>query len=244
MANPKYLAMWSGPRNISTAMLRSFGQRADAIVCDEPLYAHYLKATGLPHPGADEVIAHGEPDWERAVAALVAPLPPGKTLFYQKHMTHHLLPDVGRGWLAGLTNAFLIRDPREMLVSLMKNIPEPRMEDTGLPQQVELFASERARTGRTPVVIDARDVLTDPRRALGALCEALGIPFDEAMLAWPPGRRATDGIWAKHWYANVEKSTGFEAYRPREEVPPPELADLLARCLAHYETLHAHRLRI
>jgi hypothetical protein len=243
MADPTYLAMWSGPRNISTAMLRSFGQRADAIVCDEPLYAHYLKATGLPHPGAAEVIARHEPDWRRAVAALVAPLPPGKTLFYQKHMTHHLLPEVGREWLGRLTNAFLIRDPREMLVSLLKNIPAPRIEDTGLPQQVELFALERDRTGRTPVVVDARDVLEDPRRTLGALCEALGIPFDEAMLSWPPGRRDTDGVWAEHWYANVEKSTGFEPYRPRAEVPPPELADLLDRCLAHYETLHAHRLR-
>lgn len=236
--------MWSGPRNISTAMLRSFGQRADTVVCDEPLYAHYLKTTGLPHPGAEEVIAHHEPDWEKAVAALVAPLPTGKSVFYQKHMTHHLLPNIGRKWLEQVTNAFLIRDPREMLVSLMRNIPQPRIEDTGLPQQAELFDRERARTGRTPVVVDAKDILLDPRRALSALCEALEIPFDEAMLSWPPGRRETDGIWAPYWYANVEKSTGFEPYRPRTEVAPPELSDLLDRCLAHYETLHAHRLRV
>jgi hypothetical protein len=244
MSESRYIAMWSGPRNISTAMMRAFGQRADTIVCDEPLYAHYLKATGLPHPGAEDVIAHHEPDWEKATAALVAPLPTGKSVFYQKHMTHHLLPNIGREWLSRLTNAFLIRDPREMLVSLLKNIPAPRIEDTGLPQQVELFALERQRTGQVPVVVDSKDVLQNPRGMLGALCEALGIPFDEAMLSWPPGRRDTDGIWAPHWYASVEQSTGFEPYRPREEVAPPELADLLARCLSHYETLYAQRLRI
>ncbi len=236
--------MWSGPRNISTAMMRAFGQRVDTIVCDEPLYAHYLKTTGLPHPGAEEVIAHHEPDWEKATASLVAPLPSGKSIFYQKHMTHHLLPNIGREWLGRLTNAFLIRDPREMLVSLLKNIPEPRVEDTGLPQQVELFAFEQARTGRTPVVVNSKDVLMNPGGMLGALCEALGIPFDEAMLSWPPGRRETDGIWAPYWYANVEQSTGFEPYRARAEVAPPELSDLLERCLSHYETLHAQRLRV
>lgn len=244
MGESTYIAMWSGPRNISTAMMRAFGQRADTIVCDEPLYAHYLKITGLPHPGAEDVITYHEPDWAKATTALVAPLPPGKSVFYQKHMTHHLLPNVGRDWLGRLTNAFLIRDPREMLVSLLKNIPEPCIEDTGLPQQVELFDFEHQRTGKTPVVVDSKDVLLNPRGMLGALCEAVGIPFDEAMLSWPPGRRETDGIWAPHWYANVEQSTGFEPYRPREEAAPPELANLLERCLAHYETLHAQRLRV
>lgn len=240
--SPIRIAMWSGPRNISTAMLRAWGSRPDTAVHDEPLYAHYLKVTGIPHPGAEEVIRAGEPDWRKAVAGLVGPVPEGKPIYYQKHMAHHLLPEIERDWLPALTHAFLIREPREMLTSLIKNLPQPTLSDTGLPQQVELFESERNRTGRTPAVLDARDVLEDPRGALSRLCGALGVPFTEAMLSWEPGPRATDGIWAKYWYAAVERSTGFQPYAPKADALPPELSDLLARCEALYETLYAHRL--
>ena len=137
---PLRIAMWSGPRNISTALLRSWGNRPDTAVCDEPLYAHYLQQTGLDHPGAAEVIAHHEPDWRKAVAGLVGAVPGGKPIFYQKHMAHHLLPQVGRDWLGRLTHAFLIRDPRAMLPSLDKVFPNPGLADTGLPQQREIFA--------------------------------------------------------------------------------------------------------
>ncbi|HEX6984335.1 MAG TPA: hypothetical protein VF170_03110, partial [Planctomycetaceae bacterium] len=143
MAAPLRLAVWSGPRNISTAMMRSWGNRSDTVVVDEPLYAHYLKVTRLPHPGADEVLAHHESDWRKVAEFLTGPVPGGKRIFYQKHMAHHLLPEIGRDWLSRLTHVFLIRDPKEMLTSLMKVLPEPRVEDTGLPQQVELF--ERVR---------------------------------------------------------------------------------------------------
>lgn len=241
--DPLRIAMWSGPRNISTALMRSWGNRPDTAVCDEPLYAHYLLHTRLDHPGADEVIARHESDWRRAVAGLLGPVPGGKAIFYQKHMAHHLLPHLERDWLDRVTNAFLVREPREMLTSLAKVLREPRLEDTGLPQQVEIFRRVRERTGRTPPVVDARDVLDDPRGTLGALCESLGVAFDEAMLSWPPGRRETDGVWAKHWYDSVEKTTTFQPYRPKDEPVPDHLLGILGECEAYYETLHEHRLR-
>jgi len=237
------IAMWSGPRNISTAMMRAWGNRTDTIVCDEPLYAHYLLITGKDHPGRDEVIAHHETDWRKVAATLTGPLPRGKTIFYQKHMAHHLLADVGRDWFDELIHVFLIREPREMLVSLTKTIPNPTTDDTGLPQQIELFDSVRGCTNRLPPVIDARDVLENPRKTLTLLCEALNVPFDEAMLHWPSGRRATDGVWAKHWYHAVERSTTFEPYRPKLEQVPSHLEPLLRECEPLYARLHGARLR-
>ncbi len=234
--------MWSGPRNISTALMRSWGNRPDTIVCDEPLYAHYLAVTDRDHPGAAEVIADHETDPDTVIAWLTGPVPDGRPVFYQKHMAHHLLDDIDRAWLDEVTNCFLIRDPREMLTSLVKNVPEPTLQDTGLPQQVEIFERVRAGTDRVPPVFDARDVLEDPRRLLGLLCDAIGVEFTDAMLSWPPGRRDTDGIWARHWYAAVEASTGFNPYRPKPDPVPPQLADLHEQCLDYYETLHAHRL--
>jgi len=237
------LAMWSGPRNISTAMMRAWGNRPDTIVIDEPFYAHYLLRTGLPHPGADEVIARHETDWRAVVAQLTGPLPPGKTLVYQKHMTHHLLPEIDRAWLRHLTHAFLIRDPREMLLSLVKNIPEPTLQDTGLPQQVEIYEFVSQLNDLRPPVLDARDVLKNPRRMLGLLCDVLHIPFDESMLSWPPGPRETDGVWAKYWYHSVERSTTFESYLPKNEATPHHLRPLLDQCMRLYAQLHEVRLR-
>jgi len=242
MTKPLRVAMWSGPRNISTAMMRSWGNRPDTAVCDEPLYAHYLQHTGFDHPGAAEVIARHEPDWRAAVAGLVGEVPGGKPIYYQKHMAHHLLPHIDRDWFGPLTHAFLIREPREMITSLAKILPEPTAEATGLPQQAEIFAWVRARTGRTPPVIDARDVLDDPRRTLTLLCEGLGVPFTEAMLSWPPGPRATDGVWARHWYGGVEKTTAFQPYAPKPEPLPAHLRGLLDTCQAYYDALYAERL--
>jgi hypothetical protein len=234
--------MWSGPRNISTAMMRSWGSRPDTFVSDEPLYAHYLSVTGLDHPGREETIDSQDRDWRKVAAWLTGPIPGDKAIWYQKHMAHHLLPEIGREWLAGLTHCFLIREPREMLTSLLHFLPQPTLDDTGLPQQVELFEWERRRTGRTPPVLDSRDVLQDPRRLLGRLCDEVGVPFTEAMLSWEPGRRATDGVWAKHWYASVERSTGFEPYRPKPDPVPDALEGLLRACEELYASLYEHRL--
>ncbi len=234
--------MWSGPRNISTAMMRSFGSRPDTAVTDEPLYAHYLKATGILHPGRDAVLAAQENDWRRVATALTGPVPGGRAIWYQKHMAHHLLPTVGRDWLDPLTHAFLIREPDEMLASLVRTYPDAGLADTGLPQQCEIFDRVADRIGRAPPVVLASDVLKDPRALLTRLCAALGIGFLPQMLAWEPGRRATDGVWAPHWYAAVEASTGFEPWRPRQVRLPAALRPLLDECRPWYEKLYALRL--
>ncbi len=239
---PVRIAMWSGPRNISTALLRSWGNRSDTVVCDEPLYAHYLAVTGIEHPGAAEVIEHHETDWRKVVEGLTGPLAAGKTVFYQKHMAHHLLSEIGRDWLEPLTHCFLIRDPQEMLTSLVKHLPEPTLADTGLPQQLELFAWAHDRTGTVPPVLDAKDVLEDPERLLRLLCEAVEVPFDERMLSWAPGPRPTDGVWGKHWYGAVERSTGFKRYAPKGEELPDRLRKLREHCVGYYRRLHHHRL--
>jgi hypothetical protein len=232
-----HLAVWSGPRNISTALMRSWGNRADTVVVDEPLYAHFLKVTRAPHPGIDEIIEHHESDWRKVAAWLTGPVPHGKAVFYQKHMAHHLLPAIERDWLSQLTHVFLIRDPKEMLTSLVKVTPEPSVEDTGLPQQVELFERVQRETGRVPPVFDSKDILDAPEAMLRAMCRAVGVEFDEAMLSWPPGPRETDGIWAKHWYAEVEKTTGFRPFRPKDEPIPPRLQSVYETCVELYDVL-------
>lgn len=234
--------MWSGPRNISTALMRAWGNRPDAFVTDEPLYAHYLQVTGLPHPGAEEVIRCHDPDWRRVVAWLTGDVPGGKTLWYQKQMAHHLLPQIDRGWLSQVTNCFLIRDPREMLTSLLHFIPVPTLADTGLPQQVEIFRLVQKQLGRTPAVVDARDVLDHPREVLTKLCAALDVEFTEAMLSWAPGLRPTDGVWAKHWYKEVEQTTSFRPYKPKAAVLPEELYDVYEQCIPLFEELADVRL--
>ena len=236
------IAMWSGPRNISTAMMRAWENRPDSVVCDEPLYAFYLKATGLPHPGAAEVIEHDETDWKRVAEWLTGPVPGGKSVFYQKHMAHPVLDDVERDWLFELEHAFLLRDPREMLLSLARVTPNPAVRDTGLPQQLELFDEVRARTGKIPPVLDARDVLEAPRELLSQLCAAFELEFTGDMLTWPAGPRDSDGVWAKHWYDSVVETTGFQNWRPREGELSPELAQVCDECMPIYRKLFEHRM--
>ncbi len=237
------IAMWSGPRNISTAMMRAFGSRPDTAVTDEPLYAHFLKVTGVAHPGREQVLATHETDWRMVVDELTGPVPGGRAIWYQKHMAHHLLPMIERAWLDRLTHAFLIREPDEMLASLIKPYPEAGLADTGLPQQCEIFDRVADRIGRAPPVVLASDVLKNPRAMLEALCEALDIAFLPAMLAWAPGPRTTDGAWAPNWYAAVEASTGFEPHRPRRVELTASLEKLLDECRPWYEKLYALRLR-
>ncbi len=232
--------MWSGPRTVSTALMRSFENRTDTVVVDEPLYGYYLARTGIDHPGRDQVIATMPTDWRSVLDDLTGrPLPDGILVHYQKHMTHHLLPEIDRGSFTGLTHAFLIRDPRQLLASYARVRSQPTLADLGLEQQAEIF---RAFGGP---VIDAADILRDPPAALGALCAALGIAFDPAMLSWPAGPRSTDGVWAPYWYDNVWRSTGFGPYRPTPSGAglPAELEPLAALCQRYYDELAAHRLR-
>jgi hypothetical protein len=241
---PVRIAMWSGPRNISTAMMRSWGNRADTAVVDEPFYAYYLERTGKQHPGASEIIAQGETDWRKIVTLLTKDsVPADRQTFFQKQMTHHLLPEIDRTWIVDLTNCFLIRDPREVILSYIKKNADPEVEDLGFVQQCEIFNFVRERTGAVPAVVDADDVLKSPERILRLLCHAIGVDFDQAMLSWPPGLRETDGTWAKHWYDAVARSTSFEPYKPREGNVPDSLGDIYERCRECYEKLHHHRLK-
>ena len=237
------IAMWSGPRNISTAMMRSFENRADTVVVDEPLYACYLSDTGIHHPGREEVLASQATDWETVTKALTGAVPDGAKVYYQKHMAHHLLPHMGRDWTDQLTHAFLIRDPRLMLASYVKTRDEVTLADLGLEAQLEIFEREADRLGTAPPVIESADVLKNPKAKLTALCEALGIPFDDGMLKWPAGPRESDGVWAPYWYKNVEASTGFN--KPDDMAPPslePRLQAIADEAMPIYEMLQEFRL--
>ena len=223
-------------------MMRAWGNRDDTVVIDEPFYAYYLKATGIEHPGADEVIATGETDWRKVVAHLIEPIANDNGIFFQKQMTHHLLPDIDRDWLGAVTNCFLIRDPREVINSYIKKREHPAFEDLGFLQQAEIFDFVRNRTNAVPPVVDAKDVLQNPERTLRLLCKAVGVDFSKSMLSWPSGLRETDGIWAKHWYGEVAKTTSFQPYRPNHNEVPQNLRELYERCRECYEELYPHRL--
>jgi hypothetical protein len=225
-------------------MMRSWGNRTDTAVIDEPFYAYYLRATGKKHPGADEVMAGGETDWRNVIDQLTGSVPNGRKIFFQKQMTHHLLPEVDRQWLSTVTNCFLIRDPAEVITSyIKKNDVDLALEDLGFVQQAEIFDWVSQNTKQEAPVIDARDVQQNPRRMLEMLCDATGVDFDQAMLSWPPGLRETDGVWATHWYSEVARSTSFQPYRPKNEPVPERMREIHERCRECYEKLYACRLR-
>ena len=236
------IAMWSGPRNISTAMMRSFENRPDCAVVDEPFYAAYLAQTGLDHPMRAEVLASQPNDWRAVVDALEAEQP--TAVCYEKHMAHHMLPGFGLEWTAHCRNAFLIREPEAVLASYVAKRAEVTLDDIGVVRQRELFDREADRLGKAPPVVRGADVLADPEGMLTRLCGALGIHFDAAMLSWPAGRRDSDGVWAPAWYEAVERSTGFEA---PERKAAPALTDALQRIAdaarPHYEALARYRLQ-
>jgi hypothetical protein len=244
------IAMWSGPRNISTALMRAFENRSDTVVVDEPLYGYYLKTSGLAHPGGEAVMASQDCDWREVARQLCAELPAGSDpehtrVFYQKHMTQHLLPEVALDWTDGLRNCFLIRQPRRIIASYARVRPDFRLEEIGAPQQLALFRREAERTGEAPPVIDSLETLRDPERNLRALCQRVGIDFSERMLSWPAGRRDSDGVWAPHWYASVERSTGFEAPAESslsEVAIPARYEAMCAEAEAMYAELYRHAL--
>jgi hypothetical protein len=243
VSEPIRIAMWSGPRNISTAMMRSFENRDDCAVIDEPFYAAYLANARVVHPMQQEVLAAQPQDWREVVKQLLGPAPKGRAIWYQKHMTHHMLPQFGRDWIAKMRNAFLIRSPNNVLASYSQKRGEVSLMDIGFVQQRELFEAEADRLGHAPPVIESADVLRDPRTTLTALCGALDIPFPEKMLAWPAGRRDSDGVWAPAWYDAVEKSTGFTP--PGGKIEPfisDELHRIAEAARPHYERLAKFKL--
>ncbi len=230
--------LWSGPRNVSTALMYAFAQRADTRVIDEPLYAHYLRESGADHPGREDVLSAMDSDGARVIRRTVLG-PSDRPVLFLKQMAHHLDgiedPERTRLW-AESAHVLLVRDPREMLPSLVRQIPHPTLRDTALATQTELL-DELARHGRTPPVVDARRLLLDPPRVLAAVCDRLDIPWDPAMLSWPAGARPEDGVWAPHWYEAVHRSTGFRPYRPKDDPVPDSLLPLLDACRPHYDRL-------
>jgi hypothetical protein len=237
------IAMWSGPRNLSTAMMRSFGSRADTLVSDEPFYGCFLKHTGADHPMRAEVIAAMDCDWASVMDFLRGPVPGGASVWYQKHMWHHMTGPIGYSDFEGFTHAFLIREPEQMIASYLRKRESAAFESFGLDRQAEFFAREAERLGMAPPVIDANDVLRDPEGVLSKLCPALGIPWDPAMLSWASGRRETDGPWAPHWYGAVERSTGFGPPETDAVGLPHDARYLADRCRPYYERLASHRIR-
>jgi hypothetical protein len=243
MSDVVRVAMWSGPRNISTAMMRAFENRADAVVVDEPLYAAYLARTGVDHPAREAVIASQPTDLAAAVAGLFAPLPPGRRVHYAKHMAHHVSRDMDLRWTLGFRNVLLIRDPVEVVASYVRAREACEPDDIGLPQQgwlLELWDNQQLEVP----ILDAREFLRAPEAHLRWLCDWLRIPFTARMLSWPPGPRASDGVWAPHWYASVWASTGFEPWRPRQTSLSEHEAAVAEACRPIYAELHGRRLQV
>lgn len=236
------IAMWSGPRNLSTAMMYAFAARGDCAVWDEPFYAAYLAATGLDHPMKEAVIAAGQVAPDAVAAACLGQHPGGQPLFYQKHMTLHMISGFDRGFMRGLQNVFLIRHPARVVASYSKKREAPVLSDIGFVQQAELFDEVADWLGHAPLVVDSADIRARPREVLERLCAALGIPFTEAMLRWPAGPKPYDGAWAPHWYNAVHASTGFD--EPEGEIPvlASEYQHLADQALPYYERLAALKL--
>lgn len=229
--------LWSGPRNVSTALMYAFAQRDDTRVVDEPLYGHYLRTTGAVHPGGDEVLRAMDTNGARVVKEVILG-PCDRSVLFIKNMGHHLI-DLDWRFLEETSTALLIRDPKEMLPSLINQVPEPGIDDTALKRQVEIFTHLQDR-GRTPCVLDSRELLLDPRGVLEQFCQHVGIGFDEGMLNWRPGPRPEEGVWAPYWYHVVQKSTGFAPFRAKTSPFPEFLNPLLEECKPYYEFLLRH----
>ena len=240
--SPLRIAMWSGPRNLSTALMYAFAARGDCAVWDEPFYAAYLAESGVDHPLRDQVIAAGLRDAGQVAAACAGPVPGGEPLFYQKHMTLHMLEAFPRAFMRACTNVFLIRHPARVIASYGQKRESVTFDDLGFAQQAALFEEEAAAQGRPPLVLDSSDLRAAPEPMLRALCAALGIAFTANMLRWAPGPKPYDGIWAPHWYGAVHASTGFDRAEGDLPILPPEAAALAGRAMPYYDSLAQHRL--
>ncbi len=240
-AAPTILAMWSGPRNISTAMMYAFANRADCEAWDEPFYGFYLQTSGNDHPMRNEIVQGMETDWDKLVHKCTTPSV--KPLLYQKHMTHHMLPGYDRSFITKLTNTFLIRDPARVLASYAQKWTEVDLDAIGFVQQAEIFDAVAQKRGAAPPVVDSEDVTANPRAVLEKLCHACAIDFDPAMLAWPKGPKSCDGVWAPHWYNAAWASTGFAKPLHHDTALPAPLQRIADAAMPYYERLKTHRIR-
>lgn len=236
------IAMWSGPRNLSTAMMYAFGARNDCAVWDEPYYAAYLAATGLDHPMKEEILEQWEQDPGRVARRCLGPIPDGESVFYQKQMTHHMIPAFDRSWMKEMTNIFLIRDPARVIASYLIKRENPTLEDIGFKQQAELFEQVTEQTGTVPVVIDSVDILADPGGMLNNLCDRIGLDYQASMLSWPKGGHKDDGPWAPHWYQSAWASTGFGKAAENVTQTPDDSVALLELAQPFYDMMAKHKL--
>jgi hypothetical protein len=239
---PIRIAMWSGPRNISTAMMRAWGNRSDCTVWDEPLYGYYLSKTDIEHPGKEEIIAAQSSDWRSIVDRCAGHPPDQRSVFYQKHMTLHLLPEIDRQWLSCMSNCFLIREPEPVIASYAAVREDVTLDDIGFVQQAELFEYVTEISGEIPLVIDSREFLLNPEPMLRSICKRLNLAFETSMLSWPTGPRDSDGVWGKYWYESVWNSSGFAPYREKPLTLSAGEQAIAEQARPYYEQLYRHRL--
>ena len=235
------IAMWSGPRNISTAMMRSFGNREDTFVIDEPFYAFYLSHSGFDHPGREEVLRSQSANWEKVVQLITGDFPNDKFIWYQKHMVHHIANEKDISWVKNFHNCFLIRHPKEVIISYAKQAQINEIADLGFIQQVNLFKKIKTITGKTPLVFDAKDILIAPEKHLKKMCKFFNINYSRKMLKWPKGTRRTDGVWSPFWYKNVINSNSFFPYKNSQEKIPSKYKMFFKECLPHYDYLRSFK---
>tara|TARA_B100001996_G_C18584755_1_gene563734 strand:+ start:110 stop:841 length:732 start_codon:yes stop_codon:yes gene_type:complete len=240
--NKVYIAMWSGPRNLSTALMRSFENRTDTTVIDEPFYAHFLKQTNLNHPGRDEIISTQDSNWKSIVKRITGPIPQNKSIWYQKHMAQHNLEGCDINWIKNFHNCILIRDPKYVIPSYNKEHSLSDEKLLGYSQQLDLIQMLEDEEGVTPPIFDATDILKNPEQALKTICLFAGISFSDKMLKWPRGKRKSDGIWAKYWYGNVENSSGFKPFQKKNIIIDKELIPLYDKCLEGYNSMYEKRI--
>ena len=237
-----FIAMWSGPRNISTALMRSFENRSDCFVSDEPFYSYFLYKTGLKHPLSDEVINSGLIHYDKIIKYITGPIPSSKNIWYQKHMAHHILEGENIDWIKNMKNCLLIRHPSDVILSYSKKNEINNIQQLGYLQQIEIYKMLTEELGIPPIIIDAQDLLVEPKKMLIEICEILRIKFDKKMLSWSQGSRKTDGIWGKHWYKQVEASTGFKPYIKTNRIISPKYQSLYDECIQYYEFLYQNRI--
>jgi len=237
-----FIAMWSGPRNISTALMRSFENRSDCFVSDEPFYSYFLYKTGLKHPLSNEVINSGLIHYDKIIKYITGPIPSSKNIWYQKHMAHHILEGENIDWIKNMKNCLLIRHPSDVILSYSKKNEINNIQQLGYLQQIEIYKMLTEELGIPPIIIDAQDLLVEPKKMLIEICEILRIKFDKKMLSWSQGSRKTDGIWGKHWYKQVEASTGFKPYIKTNRIISPKYQSLYDECIQYYEFLYQNRI--
>jgi len=242
MSGKKIIGMWSGPRNISTALMRSFENRVDTTVTDEPFYAFFLRETGTRHPMYQEVINSYDTSWNNVADVLTGSIPNDKDVWYQKLMTHHWVNNQPLKWISSIDNCFLIRNPKKVILSYLKIHDEVSPELLGLPQQLHIFNHAKEQGKKIPIVIDSGDILKNPKLMLRKLCDLLGIQFSNRMLKWPKGFRDSDGIWKEYWYGNVIKTTSFSKPSTREEEFPDKFLDLLDECMHYYRMMKKYKI--